>query len=135
MKRPACTTAATDTCSTRYLSFVCTTKCDGRFSISVHSAFYNAHSSLCLACQVLPASANGGPGGHREDIPLIVRGVFEPGRVQDPLPFDVAYQGVVDYYPQPPVGVSNSHLSTTEPPFDQRHLGNRTVTLYMCSLI
>jgi hypothetical protein len=43
-----------------------------------------------------------------------VRGVARPGRVQDPHHFDVAYQGTEGYRPQPLVGVSNSHVSTTE---------------------
>jgi hypothetical protein len=61
--------------------------------------------------QVPPA--NGQPEGHREDIPPPVREI-----AQGPHHFDVAYQGVVDYHPQPLVGVSNLHLSSTEPPFD-----------------
>ena len=69
--------------------------------------------------QVPPAPANGQPEGHREDIPPPVRHeVAWIGRVQD-LHFDVAYEGVVDYHPQPPVDVSNSHLFATEPPFDR----------------
>ena len=94
----------------------------------MHSVFYNAHSSLCLPPQVPPAPANDEPEGHREDIPPAARGVAVPGRVQDPLHFDVAYQG--DYHPQPLVGVSNSYLPTTEPPFDQRRLINRTPYIY-----
>ena len=89
----------------------------------------NAHSSLCLPPQVPPAPANGEPEGHREDIPPPVRGVAEPGRMQDPMHFDVAYQGVVDYHHQPLVGVSNSHLLTAEPPY-QRRSGNRTPYMY-----
>jgi hypothetical protein len=43
----------------------------------------------------------------------------------------VAYQGVVDYHPRPLVGVSNPHPSAAaEPPFDQRHSGNRTPHMY-----
>ena len=74
--------------------------------------FTNVRSSICIPPQVPPALANGQPEGHREDIP-------RPGRVQDPHHFDVAYQGIVDYHPQPLVGVSNPHLSSTESPFDQ----------------
>jgi hypothetical protein len=84
---------------------------------------------MCILPQVPPAPANGEPEGHREDIPSPVRGVAGPGRVQDPLHFDVAYQGVVDHL-QPLVGASHSHISTIEPPFDQRHLGNRTQYMY-----
>jgi hypothetical protein len=50
--------------------------------------------------------------------------------VQDPHHFDVAYQGVEDYRPQPVVGVSSSHLSATKPLFDQRHSSNRTLNMY-----
>ena len=69
--------------------------------------------------QILPAPAIGHPEGHREDIPPPVFGVAAPGRVQDPHYVDMAYQGVVDYHPQPLVGVSNTRPSTTKPPFDQ----------------
>jgi hypothetical protein len=61
----------------------------------------------------IPPQVNGQPEGHREDIPPPVRGVAGPGRVQDPHHFDVAYQSVVDYRPQPPVGVSIPRLSAT----------------------
>jgi hypothetical protein len=73
---------------------------------------------MCIPPQVAPAPANDGqPEGHRED--RVEREVVGPGRVQDPHHFDVAFQGVVDYHPQPIVDVSNSHLSTTEPLFEQ----------------
>ncbi|KAH9995125.1 hypothetical protein BJV77DRAFT_272522 [Russula vinacea] len=52
------------------------------------------------AAWVPPAPANGQPEGHR-DIPPPGRGVARPGRVQDPDHFDMAYQGIVDYHPQP----------------------------------
>jgi hypothetical protein len=63
---------------------------------------------MCIPPQVPPTPANGQPEGHREDISPPVRGIAGP---QDPHHFDVAYQGVVDYHPQPLVGVSNSHPS------------------------
>jgi hypothetical protein len=81
---------------------------------------------VLIHLQVPPAPANGQPEGDREDtIPPPVSGVAAPGRVQDLHQFDVAYQRVVDHPPQPLVGVSNFHLSDTDPPFNQRHLGNR----------
>ncbi|KAF8462235.1 hypothetical protein DFH94DRAFT_699820 [Russula ochroleuca] len=51
----------------------------------------------------IPPAVNGQPEIHREDIPPPVRGA-RPGRMQDPHHFDVAYQGVVDYHPQPLLG-------------------------------
>jgi hypothetical protein len=76
----------------------------------------STHSSMCIP-QVPPAPPNGQREGHREDIPPPVRDIAGP---QDPRHFDVAYQGdVVDYHPQPIVGVSDSHLSATEPLFRQ----------------
>lgn len=45
----------------------------------------------------------------REDMPSKAKGVTGPGRVQDPLHFDVAYQGAVCYHPQQLVGASDSH--------------------------
>ena len=77
----------------------------------------NAHPSVSILLQVPPAPANGQPEGHR-DIPPQARGVAGPGRVQAPYYFDVAYQDVVDYHPQP-LPVSNLHLSAIDPPFDQ----------------
>jgi hypothetical protein len=53
---------------------------------------------MCIPPQVPPTPANGQPEGHREDISPPVRGIAGP---QDPHHFDVAYQGVVDYHPQP----------------------------------
>ncbi|KAF8482598.1 hypothetical protein DFH94DRAFT_680642 [Russula ochroleuca] len=71
---------------------------------------------------VPPAPANGEPEGHREDIPSPVRGVAGPGRVQDPLHFDVAYQGVVDHlqplnpvYVFPDVGPAQGILAQAQP--------------------
>ena len=77
-------------------------------------------SMLIRIPQVPLAPTNGQPEGHREDIPPPVRGVAGPGPggVQDPHHFDAAYQGTVDYVPQPLVGVSNSCPSRTRPPFD-----------------
>jgi hypothetical protein len=84
---------------------------------------------MCIPLQVPPAlaNANGEPERHREDIPPPVRNVAGP---QDRHHFDVAYQGVVDYHPQPLVGVSSSRPSD-EPPFDRRrHSCNRTLRMY-----
>ena len=89
--------------------------------------FTDAHSSMSIPPQVLPAPTNGLPEGHRDDIPSPVRNAVGP----DPHHFDIAYQGVVDYHLQPLAGVSSSYPSAAEPPFDQRHSGDRT--LHMCS--
>jgi hypothetical protein len=78
--------------------------------------FTNARISTSILPQVPPAPANGQPG-HPEYRPPQVRGAAGPDRVQYPHQFDVAYQGVVDYHPQP-VAVSDSPLSTTELPLD-----------------
>jgi hypothetical protein len=69
---------------------------------------YNCSFHQCVP--QIPPAVNGQPEIHREDIPPPVRGA-RPGRMQDPHHFDVAYQGVVDYHPQPLLGVSNSHLT------------------------
>ena len=61
---------------------------------------------LIYYLQVPPAPAD----GQREDIPPPGRGVAEPGRMQDLHHIDVAYQGNVDYHPQPIV-VGIFHLS------------------------
>ena len=82
---------------------------------------------MCTPLQVPPAPANGQPERHREDMPLPVRNVAGP---QDPHHFDVAYQGAVDYHPQPLVGVSSSRPSAVEPPFYRRHSGNRTLHMF-----
>ena len=79
---------------------------------------------MCIPPQVPPAPANGQPEGHREDVHPPVR------NVEDPRHFDVAYQGAVDYHPQPLVGVGSSRPSAVEPPFDQSHSGNRTLHMY-----
>jgi hypothetical protein len=51
-------------------------------------------------------------------MPPQATGVAEPGRRQDPAPrFDVAHQGIVNYCPQPLVGVNNTLLSSYEPFF------------------
>lgn len=68
--------------------------------------------------QVPPAPGHGQPEGHREDIPLPVGGVAMPGRVQDPHRVDMAYQGIVDYHPQP-LAVSIFHLTVTGSPYGQ----------------
>ena len=80
----------------------------------------DAHSSTCIL-QVPPAPANGQLEDHREDVHPPIRNVAGP---QDPHQFDVAY------HPQPLVGVSSSRLSAVEPPFDQRHSGDRTLHMY-----
>jgi hypothetical protein len=69
----------------------------------------SAHSSMCIP-QVPPVPSNGQREGHRQDIPPPVRDIAGP---QGPHHFDVAY------HPQPIVGVSDSHLSATEPLFHQ----------------
>ena len=71
---------------------------------------------MCIPPQVPPAPDNSQPEGHHEDIPLPVGGVAGPGpvRVQDPRRNDMAYQGIVDYHPQPPA-VSIFYLTATEP--------------------
>jgi hypothetical protein len=64
--------------------------------------FYaGAHPSTCIPLQVQPAPAHGQPEAHHENLPPPVRDVAGPGRVQDPHHYDMAYQGVVDYRPQP----------------------------------
>jgi hypothetical protein len=73
----------------------------------------NAHLSTCIL-QVPPAPAN----NQREDIPRLDRGVAELGRIQDLHHIDVAYEGIVDYHPQP-LAVSNFHFSADGPLFDQ----------------
>jgi hypothetical protein len=71
--------------------------------------------------QIPPAPANGQPEDHREDVLPHVRRVEVAwiGRAQDPHHFDVAYEGIADYHPQPLVDVSNFHPSATETPFDR----------------
>jgi hypothetical protein len=64
--------------------------------------FYTgAHPSTCFPLQVQPAPAHGQPEAHHEDLPPPVKDVAWPGRVQDSHHYDNAYQGVVDYHPQP----------------------------------
>ena len=89
--------------------------------------FTHVHSSMCIPLQVPPAPDNDQLEGHREDILLPVRNIAGP---QDPHHFDVAYQGAVDYHPQPLVGVSGSRPSAAESPFDQRYSCNRTLHMY-----
>lgn len=57
--------------------------------------------------QVPPGPAKDQPEGVREGMHPPVTGVTGPGRVevQDPHHFDVAYQDVVAYHPQPLVSV------------------------------
>jgi hypothetical protein len=74
----------------------------------------NAHLSMCIPLQVPPAPVN----NQREDIPPPNRGVAEPGRMQDLHHIDVAYQGIVDYHPQP-LAVSNFHFSAYGPLLDR----------------
>ena len=90
-------------------------------SVSDIRTFYLLYRCSFINPQIPPTPAIGQPEleGHREDIPPPVWGVAVPGRVQDPHYVDVAYQGVVDYHPQPLVGVSNTRPSATKPPFDQ----------------
>ena len=69
----------------------------------------------CVPLQVPPAPAN----NQQEDIPPPDRGVLvEPGRMQGLHHNDVAYQGIVDYHPQPQA-VSNFRFSADGPLFDQ----------------
>ena len=74
----------------------------------------NAHLTTYIPLQVPRAPTNNQP----EDITPPGRGITEPGRMQDPHHIDVAYQGIVDYHPQP-LAVSDFHLSTDGPLFDQ----------------
>jgi hypothetical protein len=67
------------------------------------------HASMCIPLQVPPAPGHGEPEGHHEEIPPPAGGVAGPGRVQDPHRTDVAYQGILDFRPQPLV-VSTFHL-------------------------
>jgi hypothetical protein len=71
--------------------------------------------SMCIHIQVPPAPGHGQPEGHREDTPPPVGGA---AGVQDPHHIDMAYQGIVDYRPQP-LAVSIFHLTATdsEPPY------------------
>ena len=71
---------------------------------------------MCIPLQVPPAPGHGEPEGYHEDIPPPVGGVAGPGRVHDPHYINMAYQGIVDYRPQP-VAVSIFHLTATEPPY------------------
>jgi hypothetical protein len=91
----------------------------------VYTLLNDAHLLMCIPLQVQPGQP-GAPANNnhynqvnqREDIPPPDRGVAEPGRMQDLHHIDVAYQGIVDYHPQPLV-VSNFHLSADGPLFDQ----------------
>ena len=80
--------------------------------------------------QVPRAPDNGRPEGHWEDMPPPVRDAAGPGGVQDPHRFNAVYQGVVGHHPQQLAGVSDSHLSATEPPFNRRLLENRMMNTY-----
>jgi hypothetical protein len=82
----------------------CTGGCLGQPSISCTLGLM----LICIPLQVPHAPAN----NRREDIPPPDRGIAEPGRMQDPHPhhIDVAYQGIVDYHPQP-LAVSNFHIA------------------------
>ena len=78
-----------------------------RFDIG--TPYAGAHSSCVL--QAPPAPANGQPEGHREDIPPPIRGTAV-GPAQE---VDMAYQGIINYRPQP-FAVSGSFRSTIGPP-------------------
>ena len=68
---------------------------------------------MCIPLQVPPAPAN----NQREDIPPPGGGAAEPDRMQNLHHIDLAYQGIIDYRPQP-LAVSNFHLSADGPLFD-----------------
>ena len=82
-------------------------------------SFDISFSMLIHIPQVPHTPTNGQPEAHWEDIPPPVRDVAGPGRVRNLHHFDAAYQGTVDYIPQPLVDVSNSFPSAIQPPFDQ----------------
>jgi hypothetical protein len=83
-------------------------------AFNILNTLLNAYISICILLQVPPTPAN----NQQEDIPLPDRGVAEPGRMEDLHHIDVAYQGIVDYHPQP-LAVSNFHLSADGSLFDQ----------------
>ena len=92
-----------------------TFKFHGRMLGSVFSIVASCLTLMCIPPQVPPAAANNQP----ENIPPPDRGVAEPARMQDLRVhhIDVAYQGIVDYHPQP-LAVSNFHLSAARPLVD-----------------
>ena len=75
-------------------------------AFNVVCTLFDAHLSMCTLLQVPPTPVN----NQREDIP-------PPDRA-DLQYIDVAYQGIVNYHPQP-LAVSNFHLSAGEPLFNQ----------------
>jgi hypothetical protein len=81
-------------------------------------SFYTSRNSpMCIPLQVPPAPGHGQPEGYREDMPLPVGCAIGPGRDEDPHRIDMAYQGIVNYRPQP-LAVSIFHsLRRTEPPY------------------
>jgi hypothetical protein len=83
-------------------------------AFNVVCTLLNAHLSMCIPLQVPPAPAN----NQREDIPPPDRGVAELGRIQDLHHIDMAYQGIIDYHPQP-LAVSNFYLSADRSLSDQ----------------
>jgi hypothetical protein len=85
------------------------------FQLNIVYILLNAYLSMRIPLQVPPAPVD----NQHEDIPPPGRGVVaEPGRMQDLHHVDVAYQGIVDYRPQP-LAVSNFHLSVDRSLFDQ----------------
>ncbi|KAF8488371.1 hypothetical protein F5888DRAFT_1295705 [Russula emetica] len=68
-----------------------------------HSIPHQLYNHALQNAWVPPAPGHDQPEGHREDIPPPVGGVAGPlaGRAQDPHHVDVAYQGIIDYHPQP----------------------------------
>ena len=80
-------------------------------------SFDISFSMLIHIPQVPHTPTNGQPEAHWEDIPPPVRDVAGPGRVRNLHHFDAAYQGTVDYIPQPLVDVSNSYTSATPASF------------------
>jgi len=67
----------------------------------LHSIPHQSHNHALQDPWVPSSPANDQPDGNREDIPPPVSDDTGPGIVQDPRHVDVAYQGVVDYHPQP----------------------------------
>lgn len=94
----------------------------------IGSFYTGPHSSICIPPQAPPAG-HGQPEAHRNNIAPPLGSSIGPGRVEDPHRVDMAYQGIVDYRPQP-LAVSIFHLSATEPPCHLRRLGNRILHIY-----
>ncbi|KAN0115594.1 hypothetical protein V8E52_006713 [Russula decolorans] len=66
-----------------------------------HSIPHQLYNHAPQNVWVPPAPGHGEPEGHHEEIPPPAGGVAGPGRVQDPHRTDVAYQGILDFRPQP----------------------------------